>query len=171
VIVLLTQGVRFGLSAAARQARGQETAAALEPAGRALRGLIAAMDPGTYTEPPHIVGTSTSLAFTTDIPTGSGAPQRADVEIVAAGGRLVMRWRPRAHVVPLAASALAVQETVLLDGVDIVRFGYAAQPGQPFADAWHAEVLPRLIRIDAQRGGRPVIPRLFAAPVRDAPEQ
>lgn len=162
----------MGLSAVSAQGRGQAAQSGREPLDRSLRMMIAAMDPGTYTEKPRFAGTASTLEFTTELPMAAGPPQRADVQIALESGRLVLRWAPRDHAEIFSARAAAPRTEILLDDIDGVRFAYTANAAGPWSSDWHdADLLPRLIRIDVSRGGHEAAPPILASPLRDRPDQ
>lgn len=174
VLVLLTQGVQFGLRATRMQAEFRDRHGDMEVIDRALRRMIALTDPGTYPEPPTLRGTARTLSFTTELPIhGAGPSLLADVALSARPGRLLLRWTPHRHV-ELFGAAPAWQETIILDGVERVEFAYRA-PGASgaWASTWNADSLPSLIRIRIVflDGSGRRWPPIVAAPVREAAEQ
>jgi len=171
IVMLLTQGVQFGLQAMAAQAAFRDRHADLEMVDRALRRLIALAHPGVYPEPPTLRGTARSLSLTTELPTAvAGTSRQADVILGLEAGRLVMRWTPRLHVEQFGP-APAWRTTVVLDGVDGLEFTYSA--GGAWRTTWAAARLPRLImiRILFAKGTGRRWPPIIAAPVREAIEQ
>lgn len=174
VLVLLTQGVQFGLRATRMQAEFRDRQGDLEVIDRALRRMVALADPGTYPEPPTLRGAARALSFTTELPVyGAAVAQRADVALSAEAGRLLLRWTPHRHVEPFGA-APAWQETMVLDGVERVEFAYrAAGASGAWSSSWDADRLPSLVRIRIvfpDRSGRRW-PPILVAPVREAAEQ
>ncbi len=174
LLVLLTQGVRFGLQATQLQARAMDRNGDLHAIDRALRRLVAQADPGIYPEPASMRGTSQAVSFVTELPRSlAGAVQRADVVLLAEGGRLLLRWTSHRHVL-LTGSAPAWQDTVLLDGVERIELAYQpAGATGTWRPSWTAGKLPSLIRVRivfGQDGGRRW-PPILVAPLREAIEE
>ncbi len=158
VLAGIAGGVQFGQRAADMQARSIAAHADMGSVDRLLRRLVAAMDPGSLSDPPHITGGATALGFTTDL--GSAATAMGDGEadiglVVDAGHHLVVRWQPALHAVRLGP-APGPQTSVLLDGVDRVEFaywGHAQGGGQGSGGAgqwlttWNERDIPPLVRI------------------------
>lgn len=173
LLVLLTQGVRFGVRASGLRDRAVAARGDLETADRALRQAIQAMDPGTYTEPPRIAGGPHALSFTADLPLGAlGADRpRAEMEVVLDGRRLVLRWAPHVHA-ELFGPAPPPRESVLADGVEGLDIAYAARGGA-WSGAWTAQALPALVRVGVAfpKGDARRWPPIIAAPVRERSEE
>ena len=173
VLVLLTQGVQFGLQATRQQSEHRDRHGDLEAIDRALRRMIALADPGFYPEPPTLRGAAHTVSFTTELPTGDAGPtQRADVALSTEAGRLLLRGTPRRHAV-LFGAAPAWRETVLLDGIERVEFAYRAGASAAWSSSWKADRLPSLIRIRIvfpERSGRRW-PPILAALVREPAEE
>ena len=173
ILTLLTQGVRFGLQATRLQSRAMDRNGDLQAIDRALRHLVAQADPGLYPEPALLRGTTGSLSFVTELPLRlAGQAQRADVALLAEGGRLLLRWAPHRHV--LLSAAPARQETLLLDGVERIELAYRpASAAGAWRPSWAADKLPPLIRIQivfSQGSGRRW-PPILVAPLREAIEE
>ncbi len=171
VLALLTQGVQFGLRAAPRAAPAPGPHRARPPRGPARRGLVALADPGTYPEPATLRGTAQRLSLTTELPLhGDGQAQRADAVLSAEGGRLLLRWTPHRHA-ELYGGPPAVQETVMLDGVERLELAYWASGA--WVPVWNADKLPALVRVrivfPGGTGRR--WPPLLIQPVREALEE
>ncbi len=174
VLVLLTQGVRFGLQATQLQAAVRDRHGDLEVIDHALRRMVALADPGFFPEPATLRGTAQIVSFTTELPIhGDGPTQRADVTLSASAGRLLLRWTPHRHVERFGATP-AWQETVMLDGVERIELAYRASDRTgAWSGAWTADKLPALIRIHIvfpDASGRRW-PPLLVAPVREALEE
>jgi len=173
-LVLLTQGVRFGLQATQLQAAVRDRHGDLEVIDHALRRMVALADPGFFPEPSTLRGSAQTVSFTTELPIyGDGPTQRADVTLSAQAGRLLLRWTPHRHV-ELFGATLAWQQTVMLDGIERIELAYrASDPASAWASAWKADKLPALIRIGIvfpDASGRHW-PPLLIAPVREALEE
>ncbi len=171
VLVLLTQGVQFGLRITRLQAEFKDRNGDLVVVDHALRRMVALADPGTYPEPASLRGTAQRVAFTTELPLyGDGQTQRADVALSAEAGRLLLRWTPHRHA-ELYAGEPDTQETVVLDGVERLELAYWSAGG--WAAAWTADKLPVLVRIRIvfPAGSRRRWPPLIVAPIREALEE
>jgi general secretion pathway protein J len=165
VIVLLDQGVAFGVRAAATQQRTEATHGDLEAVDRAIRQLIAQADPGIAPAPPLFRGLSGSLALVTLLPTGA-EPERVDALLFHAGDDLRLRWTRRRHVLPFGPPP-APQERVLLTGVSGLALAYS--DGSTWVSSWTALRLPALIRVTLKFDDpRRRWPPIEVAPVREA---
>ena len=145
---LLAAGLRVGLQAWRRETRLLHAHADLDATDRALRRLIATMEPGTIGAPPLIAGSADRLAFSAMLPPGAGITGPADLLLmVDQDHRLVLRYRPHRHVIALRPPP-PMRETVLLG--DVARLDLAYWPrGAPFGwrRAWTGPVLPGLVRL------------------------
>lgn len=146
LLVLLNQGVAFGLRVTAMQDR-RDWAAELPAADAALRSLIAQADPGIYPEPPAFEGTLTSIALQTELPGPDGARQPVDAFLYANDGQLRLRWTRHRHVDRFGPPA-SPQEVTLFDGVGSVHFDYYSKAQRGWQTAWHADTLPALVRVE-----------------------
>lgn len=174
ILILLTQGVQFGLRATQLQAGARDRKGDLEVVDHALRRMIALADPGVYPEPATLRGAAQAMAFTTELPIyGDGQMQRADVALSAEAGRLLLRWTPHRHVEPLGPKS-AWQDVAVLDGVQRIELAYRASgASSAWSRTWSADRLPALVRIQvvfANGSGRRW-PPLVVAPVREALEE
>jgi general secretion pathway protein J len=95
--------------------------------------------------------------------------QRAEVMLlVDQQHRLVLRWTPSPHVVPLVP--VVSNETILFTGVDRLAISYkSAAPAAAWQTEWQSPIPPSLVRIrigfsrsDARRW-----PDIVAAPMRE----
>jgi len=171
VLLLLTQGMQFGLRASQLQANLKERKGELEAIDRALRQMVALADPGSYPEPATLRGTAQRMSFTTELPLlGDSQGQRADVALSAEAGRLLLRWTPHRHVALFSAPP-AAQETLMLDGIERLEFAYQTTAG--WSSSWTADTLPSLVRIRIVFPGRSgrQWPPLIVAPIRKALEE
>lgn len=170
----LTQGTRFGLRALDRGAARAAVAGDLDAVDRVLRRLVEAMEPGNAREPPVVEGDRGAFRIVTDLGAAAAAlgDGAAEVRLVVEGGRLVLRWRPARHVIPLAPPP-PPDRAVLLEGVaglELAYWGPAEAGGAPaWQDTWSRESLPALVRFrllfPAGTGRR--WPDIVAAPRRD----
>ncbi len=147
VLLLLEQGVAFGLQAGAMQARAEAGGTTdLPGVDAALRDLIASADPGIFPEPASLKGTANSISLLTTIPGPDGVRQRVDAVVFASDGRLKLRWTRHRHVAWLGPVPPA-QDMTLLDGVRALVVDYAAPGHADWQPGWMAETLPALVRL------------------------
>ena len=152
VLAGIAGGVQFGQRAADMQARSIAAHADMGSVDRLLRRLVAAMEPGSLSDPPRITGGTAALGFTTDLGSAATALGTGEADIglvVEAGHRLVLRWQPALSAIRLGPAA-APRSSVLLDGVDRVEFaywGHGEGGGGQWLAAWKERDIPPLIRI------------------------
>jgi general secretion pathway protein J len=96
-------------------------------------------------------GEADRLTLVADMPTGLGTTRRAEITLERSGDdRIVLRWLPRRHEVPLAPAPPPLEATILQHVRDL-EFDYwgASAVGGPAAwqQRWNSEILPGLIRI------------------------
>ncbi len=171
LLVALTQGVRFGVQAWGMQTRGVARTADLDATQQALRRLIEVADPGEANEAGTFQGQAHTLGFRSRLPAEAGEAGLLDCTMalgVDARQRLVLRATPHPHAELLGPSPPALQ-TVLLDGVDHVDFGYfrATGRGAGWHDTWTDSQPPDLVRLHIAFAGRDTErhwPDLIAAP-------
>jgi general secretion pathway protein J len=178
LVVGLTQGVRAGLTMWGAQTRRVGETAELDAGARVLRVLLG----GISVPPAGIVGrgaagttalegTSDSLAFVGDLPTGLGTTRRANITLELVEGRLVLRWTLHRHELS-AAPAPEPIETELIRGVERLDFAYwgSSSADQPagWQAQWNSPNIPGLIRVRLgfAKGDRRRWPDLIAAPQR-----
>jgi general secretion pathway protein J len=171
LMIGLAQGVHLGLQLWDRQRQALDAMSELDATDRALRGLIEQMDPGGRIEMADIDGTARTLRFTTRLPAAAGAlpTRRAEVLLLVDRlHRMLLRWTPSRHVVPLAQERPV--ETVLLSGVDHIEISYrSGAPAAAWTAVWQDPIPPMLVRIHIAFA--PADPRLWpdivAAPMRE----
>ena len=164
----LSGGVRLGLRAWDQQERAVAGQGDLDAADRALRQLIAGIDPGTPTRIGRVDGGVGRLGMVTALP-ASAAARMADVALGLDGDRLVMRWTPQEPGVRLGPAPPA-GEAELLRGVSSVRFAYWPRDGRGgWRDTWDRQDLPALIRVRLSLSGGRHWPDIVAAPMRERP--
>jgi len=145
LIIGLTQGVRAGLTLWDAQSRRTSETAELDAAARVLRALLSGMTylpsasfaPGAASSP-GLKGTADSLSFISDLPTGLGDTQRADITLMVSRGRLVLRWTPHRHEVSIAP-APEPTETELVRSVDHLELAYWGSASPDQAVGWRVQ--------------------------------
>jgi general secretion pathway protein J len=171
LMVGLAQGLHLGVRLWDRQRQALDAVSELDATDRALRGLIEQMDPGGRIEMPDIDGTAQTLRFTTRLPEAAGAlpTRRAEVMLLVDRlHRLLLRWTPSPHLVPLAP--VRPVETVLLRGVDHIEISYrSSAPAAGWTADWQDPIPPLLVRIHIAFA--PADPRIWpdivATPMRE----
>jgi general secretion pathway protein J len=177
LVVGLTQGVRTGLTLWNAQARRVADAANLDAAARTVRAILTAMQPpASYSAvaegetSPDSTYYADHLSFVSDLPTGLGGTQRADITLELRRHRLVLRWTPHRHEATSTPPA-APTETELVSAVDRLELAYWGRPS-PDASAgwqqqWSGPGLPELIRVRLvfAKGDLRRWPGLIAAPL------
>jgi len=177
----LAEGTRFGLRAWDTESAITNRRADMDAMERVLRGAITDADPGDATEPVPFKGQLHTLAFVGRLPMSAGGAgnalvtRQADIALgVDDKHRLVLRWSPHPHAERLT-KAPPPTETVLLDGVEQVAFGYQRRPeqGGGWVDTWDLQTLPLLVRITLTfpKGDRRHWPTIVAAPILARAEQ
>lgn len=148
LMIGLSQGVRFGLSAWGTQARIIDRRGDMDAVDRTLRRLVREMDPGTRTDPPTIAGTEARFAFTSTLPMGAGNGSADMLLAVDASHRFLLRWTPHLHALRIGPPP-APHTEVLLTGVARVQFAYwlAGKAGGAWVRDWTARRLPALVRV------------------------
>jgi general secretion pathway protein J len=176
LLVGLNQGTRLGVSAWDAQSRLVAARDQLDAADRALRLLLAHVDPGTGRTPLRLAGKPDSFEFATELPSAVAlATRRADVTLLVDGRhRLILRWTPHLHERRLG-EAPAEDEAEILSGVKEIRFSYWHQADQSGAAGWRNQwsepVLPDLVKIHLvfAAGDRRRWPEIVVAPMLDHP--
>ncbi len=172
LLLTLSHGTRFGLSAFDRQAHMAETAGRLEAVDRTLRRLIEQADPGTITDGRTLVGKPHGMVFRAPMPPHGGKggddEEMADLRLGVDRHALVLFSLPYRHVLPVGPAPEPTR-TVLLDGVESVDLSYWS--AGTWRTSWDGVDLPELVRIrivfpdgDTRRW-----PDIVAAPVLHQP--
>jgi general secretion pathway protein J len=144
----LTQGLQYGLRAWHSQVRIIDRSEQLDAVDRALRQMIAVMDPGDSLDPPPFSGSRDRLEFVTVLPAAAAGLTVRRIEaalLVDKSSRLVLRWRPWMHAVHLRPVPPPV-ETELLRGVQGLELAFLSSGGR-WVGTWRNQDLPALIRI------------------------
>lgn len=175
LMVGLTRGVRTGVALWEAQSRRVGETAELDAAARVLRSLLSGITSPSAgvglsaTAGADLKGSSSSLAFVGDLPTGLGTTQRADITLQLNGGRLVLRWAPHRHELSTAPAPPAT-ETELVSKVERLDLAYwgTSPSGQErgWQSQWDGPAPPELIRVRVVLGDndRRRFPDLIAAP-------
>jgi len=174
LMVGLTQGVRAGFALWDAQARRISETAELDATARIVRALLSGVAPppsGGIAASANAVGfkgTSDSVSFVGDLPTGLGTTRRADITLQVSQGRLVLGWKPHRHELSSEPPPVAV-ETELIRGIDRIELSYWGSPSPGQAASWQAQWdgagIPELIRLQLAfaEGDRRRFPDLIAA--------
>ena len=168
----LTQGMQYGLLGWQTQVRIVGRSEDLDAVERALRQMIAVIDPGDSLALPPFAGTRDRVEFVTVLPdAAAGLPVRR-VEaalLVDSSRRLMLRWRPWMHAARLRPVPPPV-ETELLRGVQGLEFAFW-RPGGGWVGTWQNQDLPALIRIRVlfPPGDPRHWPDIVAAPILQRP--
>ncbi|MBV8615825.1 MAG: prepilin-type N-terminal cleavage/methylation domain-containing protein [Acetobacteraceae bacterium] len=174
LMVGLSQGVRFGLTAWGMQERLINQRGDLDAVDRALRQLVTRMDPGTRADPPQVAGTQAEFGFTAALPLAADGGSADMLLAVDPAHRFVLRWLPHLHARRTAPPPPPRVET-LLEGVARVQFAYwrPAAGGGGWVGAWDGKSLPALVRfrIVFPEGDRRHWPDIVAAPLRAGPDR
>ena len=165
LIIGLSRGVDFGLRAWDRQSRGIAARGELDAVDRALRSLIARLDPDT-----DVAGRAHGVGFTSQLPqTASLATGEADMALGVDGAhRLVLRWTPALHAVRFGPPP-APGEAELLRGIERLDLAYWSRDGGGWHDTWSEHDPPAMVRVRVifPAGDPRHWPDLVAAPMRD----
>jgi prepilin-type N-terminal cleavage/methylation domain-containing protein len=145
LLVILTQGVHFGLLATQTEARIGSENGGLQEIDLALRHLIEATDPGSEEQDqPSLLGRRNMMTLLTDLPGDKVAAGPVEATLfVDAQNRLMLRWRalPRANHVEQP-----VNETELQCCVSRLELSFW-QPTVGWVGGWQSSDLPAMVRI------------------------
>lgn len=171
VVLLLSQGVQFGLLTWSRETRVLAGTGDLDATDRVLRRLVEGIDPGgMHGVIPRFQGAAHGVAFTSalTLPLPGLAARVADLALTAhAGSGLELSVTP--HVRRLPGSPPAPERLSLLPGVVRLDMAYAGEDGR-WRETWDGPPLPRLLRIRLSfaTGDPRHWPDLVLAPMRDS---
>ncbi len=171
LIAGLSQTVRFGLAAWRTEGRigGQKTD--LEAVDRTLRAIVENLAPSDEAGRPPIDGTDTTLSGISRlaVPGSNLTAVPVEVALAESGNRLVLRWRPYAHVAPLVQPAFP-DEATLASGIARLTIAYWQRTGGWVA-VWRQPDLPALvsIRVTFHGDNPPHWPDIVAAPALSRP--
>lgn len=168
VMLLLGQGLRFGIDAWTRQTRILATGDDIEPVERLLRRVIGRIDPGgMHGLSPEFHGTPHAVAFTSILPPEALPSREADIALaVRPGVGLILSWRP--HVRGSTGGPDSLVTRAILPGVTGLDLAYMGAGGI-WLSGWDEKGLPKLIRLHLTfaSGGGKTWPDIFIAPMRD----
>jgi general secretion pathway protein J len=153
ILVGLAQGMHFGLLAWGTETRLDNRNTDLDTFDTTLRNVIEGANPGSALDPAPFVGSSDRLGCITALPNAAGPTAHRPIQailMVDAQHRLVLRWRPYVHAVPLRPLP-APTETELLSDVARLQITYW-RPGGGWVSAWQSSDLPTLVRVRVEFG-------------------
>ena len=169
LMVGLSQGVQFGLTAWGMQERLINQRGDLDAVDRALRQFVARMDPGTRTDPPRVAGTQAEFTFTAALPLIADGGSADMLLAVDPAHRFTLRWIPHLHARRTSLPPPPHVEE-LLNGVARVQFAYwrPSPGGGSWVGTWDGKSLPALVRVRIvfPEGDRRHWPDIVAAPLR-----
>ncbi len=151
VLVILAQGVQFGLQAWRSQARVTTERGDLDTVDRTLRNLVERMDPGGQAAGTRVQGDARRVAFTTDLPLAAAQPatRHADVSLSVDGAhRFSLFWV--AHFRNWVGPARVPEQATLVEGVDHVEISYWQPADKDKPGGW-------LAQWDGRRGAPPLV--------------
>ncbi len=174
LMVGLSQGVRFGLTAWGMQERIIARRGDLDAVDRVLRQLIEQMDPGTRSDPRQVAGTQARFVFTSALPAMAGGESADMLLLVDSAHRFSLQWTPHLHAKRIAPPPPPHIEE-LLGGIDRVQFAYwrPSSSGGGWVVAWDGKSLPALVRIRIvfPESDPRHWPEIVAAPLRTSLER
>jgi prepilin-type N-terminal cleavage/methylation domain-containing protein len=144
VLLVLTQGVHFGLLATQSEARIGGENAGLQEVDLTLRHLIEAADPGSdEQDQPPLLGRRNTMTLLTDVPGLTGGTTVEATLLVDNRHRLMLRWR----ALPAGdQQERPVNEAELQCCVSRMELSYW-QPAGSWAGLWQSSDLPAMVRI------------------------
>lgn len=145
----LAGGTWLGMKASDLQVHDAVEQQDLQPVDQLLRRLMGTITRPSDPELPGVVGSRTRLICITRDPRSSVAGMEGRVDAVLdadAGHRLLLRWTPHVHAVPLGGRAVPLEQ-VLLDGVERIEFSYLSPDRTEWLGGWSRADLPALVRI------------------------
>lgn len=154
VLLALSQGTQFGLTAWTRQSASASRHNELEAVDRTLRLLIErTVSVDTVKVRGPLLGGSAGLDIVTVLPAGPVSLPDRTVEArleVDARHRLVLRWLPRLHAFWIGPPP-AMRQEILLSGVQTIEVSYwetaPVGGGGAWLRGWTAAEPPSLVRI------------------------
>jgi len=166
----LAQGLRAAIAASEAQGRQLATRGEFDAADHMLRTLVARMSPGGLSgEKPTLIGTSSTVTFTTTLPQAANALLTPEADVTLAmddAHQAQLLWRP--HYRRLIRPPPPPSAVPLLRDVDRLELDYW-EAGQGWRPDWNGTQLPKLIRIRVvftRKSGR-TAPAIVIMPMRD----
>jgi general secretion pathway protein J len=161
ILAMIFGGLRFGTRAWERADEAIDAASEVQAVQSFLRRVLGqangvAAANGEDNEGIAFEGERERLAFVTSMPAHLGFVGfyrlTFRLERRPEGASLIAEWRPFEHERSLARSA-AVEERVLIEGIDDLAFGYFGSPESARPPDWHdlwleATTLPSLVRLE-----------------------
>ena len=147
LLVILTQGVHFGVLATQSEARIGGENAGLQEIDVALRHLVEATDPGSdEQDQPSLLGRRNTMTLLTELPGDQRNTGPVEATLFVDGQhRLMLRWRP----LPRASHVerpQPVNETELQCCVSRMELSFW-QPTGGWVGGWQSSDLPAMVRI------------------------
>jgi len=179
VLLMLSQGLRFGFAALRGQASMTVDVTELEAADRLIRRLIERADPGSEQNPAEFRGTPSTMALRSELPLAAGgeAARRIEAAIgVDKAHRLVLRWVPYLHA-ERPGAPVPVSTAPLVNDVERLELRYWVPPRARAPAEWTTAVAaaqpPPLIsvRLVFMAGSHRYWPDIIAAPRRARPAE
>jgi len=170
VMLMLGQGLQFGLLTWNRETRTLAGVGDLDTVDRLLRRLVAGIDAGgMHGVTPRFLGTPHAVEFTSAMPVEMPevAAHEADILLAAhAETGLELSWRPHLRR-PFGPQERPGRHQIL-PGVVQLDLAYAGADAV-WQSEWHEPALPRLIRLRVvfAQGDARHWPDLILAPMRD----
>ena len=147
LLVILTQGVHFGLLATQSEARIGGENAGLQEIDLALRHLVEATDPGSEDQDqPSLSGRRNTMTLLTELPGDQRNAGPVEATLFVDGQhRLMLRWRPLQRA-SLVERPQPVNETELQCCVSRLELSFW-QPTGGWVGLWQSSNLPAMVRI------------------------
>lgn len=165
IIAGLSGGVQLGLRAWTSQSRTIDAHDELDAVDRALRAMIARIEPGDPTHAAGLAGTLHELALITTLPAAAGPGPDQVTLLVDAQHRLVLRWSPILPGKRLDRPP-PPQTIPLLAGVASLGLGYWPAAGGGWRPAWDSLDPPAFVRLRLTFEDARHWPDIIAAPAR-----
>ncbi|HVY15979.1 MAG TPA: prepilin-type N-terminal cleavage/methylation domain-containing protein [Rhodopila sp.] len=151
----LSRTLSFGLTAWQQDTRLSAAHSDLEAADRALRLVVENLTPDKNMDAPTMTGSSDRLIGQGRLrtPDSDSAPIPAEVGLALSGDRLVLRWRPYHHGIPVRPPP-PPREVTLARHVIRLSIAYWGATGV-WLSHWDQSSLPLLIRFRIGLTGAP----------------
>jgi len=148
LMLAVTEGIRFAGTASTIATKSVVWMNQIEPADRAIRNMIEQIRPAETLEvTPPINGNAENLSFKTELsdPSLDLGHSQAQVTLRLNDKHALVAFTQPAPHAEWVGDPAPVRETVLLDHLDSVTFGY--WDGTKWMDQWHSQAMPMLIRV------------------------